>query len=112
MQIFKNPNYDFVKFRHKAFIFSGLCIAITIGAFVYNKGFNLAIDFVGGTLVHVKFEKPVENDIATIRTVVGNLGFGSPKSRPWGSPAKAPRCRSRSRKRPNWARWATKSRWR
>jgi preprotein translocase subunit SecF len=77
MQIFKNPNFDFVKFRHKAFLFSGLCIAITIAAFVYNKGFNLAIDFVGGTLVHVKFEKPVENDIATIRTVVGSLGFGS-----------------------------------
>jgi preprotein translocase SecF subunit len=77
IQIFKNPNYDFVKFRHKAFMFSGLCIAITIGAFVYNKGFNLAIDFVGGTLVHVKFEKPVDNDIGAIRTVVSNLGLGT-----------------------------------
>jgi preprotein translocase subunit SecF len=84
MQIFKNPNFDFVKFRHKAFMFSGLCIAITIGAFVYNKGFNLAIDFVGGTLVHVKFEKPVENDIATIRSVVGNLGYGSAEVKTMG----------------------------
>jgi preprotein translocase SecF subunit len=77
IQIFKNPNFDFVKARYKAFMFSGLCIAITIGAFVYNKGFNLAIDFVGGTLVLVKFEKPVDNDIGAIRSVVSNLGLGT-----------------------------------
>jgi preprotein translocase subunit SecF len=89
VQIFKTPNFDFVKFRYKAFIFSGLCIAITIGAFIFNKGFNLAIDFVGGTLVHVKFEKSVENDIGAIRTVVNNLGFGSAEVKTLGLTGKS-----------------------
>jgi preprotein translocase SecF subunit len=89
IQIFKNPNFDFVKARYKAFIFSGLCIAITLGAFIYNKGFNLAIDFVGGTLVYVKFQNPVENDIGKIRTVISNLGFGTAEVKTIGLTSKS-----------------------
>jgi len=89
IQIFRNPNFNFIKNRFKAFIFSGACILITIGAFIFNKGFNLAIDFVGGTLVHVKFEKPVENDIGTIRNEIGKLGYGKPEVKTIGFSAKS-----------------------
>jgi preprotein translocase subunit SecF len=89
IQIFRNPNFNFIKNRFKSFIFSGACILITIGAFIFNKGFNLAIDFVGGTLVHVKFEKPVENDIGTIRNEIGKLGYGKPEVKTIGFSAKS-----------------------
>jgi preprotein translocase subunit SecF len=85
MQIFKNTNFNFIKFRHRAFIFSGFCILLTIGAFIYNKGFNLAIDFVGGTMVYVKFANPVEKDISSIRGIINNLNLGSAEVKTLGS---------------------------
>jgi preprotein translocase subunit SecF len=89
IQILQNTNFDFVKFRFKGFIFSGFLILLTLGAFIYHKGFNLSIDFVGGTLVQVKFEKPVDKDIGAIRTVVGNLGYGSAEVKTLGLTTKS-----------------------
>jgi len=61
MQIFHNPNYNFIRWRWHAI---GLSAAIIIGGAVMIavKGVPLGIDFSGGTLVRVQFEQPVSED--------------------------------------------------
>ena len=56
MQIFKNPNYDFVRWRWYAL---GLSLAVVLaGALnMWKNGVQLGVDFEGGTIVIVKFEQ-------------------------------------------------------
>jgi len=84
MQIFKNANYDFIKWRWHALILSSVVI---IGGFLLmlaRGGMPLGIDFTGGTLVVVRFEKPVHED--TVRKALDVLPgdkvvqqYGDPK---------------------------------
>jgi preprotein translocase subunit SecF len=61
MQIFHNPNYNFIRWRWHAI---GLSIAIIVAGAVLiaTRGMGLGIDFSGGTLVRVQFEQPVSED--------------------------------------------------
>jgi preprotein translocase subunit SecF len=85
VEIFKNTNYNFLGFRKKGFVISSLLILITIGSIVYHGGFNLSVDFVGGTLTLFRFEKPIQKDIAKIREIVNGLGLGSPEVKTTGA---------------------------
>lgn len=85
VEIFKNTNINFLGFRKKAFIISGILIAATFASIIYYGGFNLSVDFVGGTLTIIKFEKPVQNDIGKIRGIINNLGLGSPEVKTVGT---------------------------
>jgi preprotein translocase subunit SecF len=85
VEIFKNTNINFLGFRKKAFIISGILIAATFASIIYYGGFNLAVDFVGGTLTIIKFEKPVQKDIGKIRGIINNLGLGSPEVKTVGT---------------------------
>ncbi|HYC92138.1 MAG TPA: protein translocase subunit SecF [Thermoanaerobaculia bacterium] len=58
MRIFDNPNYDFVKYRWHAIIFSLLLIGVGLGVFL-TRGINLGIDFAGGANVVLKFRGEV-----------------------------------------------------
>ena len=58
MQIFTNPNFNFVKYRLYWFALSVLFIAI--GAVVYfTKGMEMGIDFSGGASIILKFRDQV-----------------------------------------------------
>ena len=85
MQFFKTPNINFIGNRTKAFIFSGALFAITIVSLIIHKGPNFSIDFVGGTVVQLKFEKSIVNDLSTIRSVITDLDFGQPEVKTIGS---------------------------
>jgi preprotein translocase subunit SecF len=85
IEIFKNTNYNFLGFRKKGFIISSLLILTTFGSIIYNGGFNLAVDFIGGTLTLFKFEKPIQRDIGKIREIVNGLGLGSPEVKTVGT---------------------------
>ncbi|MGD9201876.1 MAG: protein translocase subunit SecF [Chitinispirillia bacterium] len=85
MQLFKSPNINFIGNRDKAFIFSGILITITLIFFIINKGLNLSIDFVGGTVIQLKFEKSITNDLGKIRSAVTGLNFGQPEVKTIGS---------------------------
>src|SRR5688572_27240679 len=54
MQIFVNPNYDFVKWRIVAMIVSLLIILGGV-ALYFTRGINLGIDFKGGANIVLKF---------------------------------------------------------
>jgi preprotein translocase subunit SecF len=86
IRLFKTvPNINFIGVRRIAFSISGALALITVISVIYHRGFNMSIEFVGGTFVQLQFEKPVEPDLGTIRTIVGGLGFGSPEVKTIGT---------------------------
>ena len=74
MQAFKNANYNFIGFRRKAFLISAVFIAAGIISLIVKGGPALSIDFKGGTLIDLRFEKPVPVD--AVRSALGTAGFG------------------------------------
>jgi len=62
IELFKNPNYDFIGKRRWAYIISILFILAGFGSMVAKGGLRYGIDFSGGTLIQVRFEKPVPVD--------------------------------------------------
>jgi preprotein translocase subunit SecF len=61
MQIFNNPNVDFIRWRWHAIALS-LVVVLAGLVVVLTKGMPLGIDFSGGTLVIVKFSQPTTED--------------------------------------------------
>jgi preprotein translocase subunit SecF len=60
-EIVKNTNIDFIGKKYVTFIVSGTFIILSLIAIfnIARGSANLGIDFVGGTTVQVRFEKPV-----------------------------------------------------
>jgi preprotein translocase subunit SecF len=76
MQIIKNDiNIDFVGRRKLALILSGIAILIGLASLVVKGGPDYGIDFVGGTLVQVKFNE--NTDAATIKDSLSALNLGT-----------------------------------
>ena len=72
MVLIKKTNIDFIAKRHIFFAIS----ALLIGAGVISmavKGMNLGLDFTGGTLLQVRFEKPVTT--ADVRSAMSKAGL-------------------------------------
>ena len=65
-------NIDFVKKRFIFFAISGL-VTLTGITSLAVKGLDLGLDFTGGTLVQVRFEKPVE--ISAVRAALKDAGI-------------------------------------
>ena len=71
MHIFKNPNYDFVRWKWQAIALSW--VIILIGMFqIWTKGMPKGVEFSGGTIVIVRFEQTPNLD--KIRTVLPGGG--------------------------------------
>lgn len=64
LQIFRNPKISFVSYQRIAITASLVLIIIGISVFVLRGKENYDIDFTGGTLIHLKLNKP---------TPVGNI---------------------------------------
>lgn len=76
MQIIKHDiNIDFTARRKLAMIISGVVILVGLVSLVINGGPNYGIDFVGGTLVQVKFAE--NTDAAKIKDGLESLNLGT-----------------------------------
>jgi len=61
MRIFTNPNIDFLRWRWHAIALSTLVIVAGF-VMIFTRGLPLGIDFSGGTIVILKFERPVTEE--------------------------------------------------
>ena len=75
-------NLDFIGKRKFAFIFSLVIILISIGTLFMHGGPRYGIDFAGGTLIQIQFDKPVE--IAQIKTALNSMDFGQASVQQFG----------------------------
>ena len=74
MNLLPKTHIDFLKYRKVYFTLFGLLL---IGGLIcfFTKGFNMGIDFTGGTMVQVKFSAPVEME--QIRSALSTTGANS-----------------------------------
>jgi preprotein translocase subunit SecF len=70
-----NTNFDFIRFSKTAVFISLSLILIAILSVAYHGGLNYGVDFVGGTVVHVKFTQPTS--IADIRQALATTDIAN-----------------------------------
>jgi len=63
---------NFMRQRKIALTFSLVLIALSLAG-IFTKGFNLGIDFTGGTVIEVAYPEPVE--LETVRQTLTQAGF-------------------------------------
>jgi len=72
-----HTNIHFLKWRVPFYVMSILLMAASIGL-VATKGLNLGVDFLGGQVIRVTFERSPEAPVGQLREEVGKLGYGEP----------------------------------
>ena len=83
MRIFTNAHYDFIRWRWHAIGLSLLIILAGVGL-IAQRGLPLGIDFSGGTIVILKFQKPTSE--ATVRGALDTVP-GEEVVQAYGDPA-------------------------
>ncbi|NOR53906.1 MAG: protein translocase subunit SecF [Candidatus Aminicenantes bacterium] len=76
MQIFKKPDFNFMKYKFLALSLSGILIIIGIVNITAGKGLNQGIDFAGGSLIQIRFRNAFP--ISELRQTLKDVGL-SPK---------------------------------
>src|SRR5881409_2754125 len=84
IELFKNPNYDFIGKRKWAYIVSIAITLISLGSLAVKGGLRYDIDFTGGTLIQVRFEQSPA--IAKIRTALATIQLGDSIIQQFGDP--------------------------
>ncbi len=74
MRFFGKTHIDFVRRRRSAFVLSALIIVAGLISLAIKGGPDLSIDFEGGILLHLVFEKPVTTE--TLRSAIEGAGYG------------------------------------
>jgi preprotein translocase subunit SecF len=74
IELFKNPNYDFIGKRKWAYILSIIFTLISLGTLAVKGGLRYDLDFTGGTLIQVRFEQVPT--IAKIRASLAKIQLG------------------------------------
>jgi len=72
MDLFKDKNFNFIKNRKIAYTISAVIILVGLISFIFH-GFNFGIDFIGGTLLQLRFDKSVST--AEVRKVLGEFNL-------------------------------------
>jgi preprotein translocase subunit SecF len=69
----KTTNINFIGNRNIALIFSGVLMILSIGSLAV-RGLQMGIDFTGGTLIEVGYQKAA--DLTALRNTLDTEGFG------------------------------------
>jgi preprotein translocase subunit SecF len=72
MDLFKQTNIDFLKYKIPAMLLS-LAIIVAGVVVIWQKGLKYGVDFSGGTAIQVKFRKPISLD--DVRKALKDGGF-------------------------------------
>jgi preprotein translocase subunit SecF len=80
-----NTNIKFLRWSKPFYVVSFLLIAVSI-ALIFTRGLNLGVDFVGGQMIRVTFERSATAPVAELRDEVDALGFGEPIIQQFGKP--------------------------
>ena len=84
IELFRTPNYDFIGKRKWAYYASIVFTAIGLLSLVVQGGLRYDIDFTGGTLVQVRFERAV--GVEKIRASLARIGLGESVIQQFGDP--------------------------
>jgi preprotein translocase SecF subunit len=84
IQLFHDPNYNFIGRRRWAYLLSIAFILVGLGSVAMKGGLRYGIDFSGGTLIQVRFEKPVP--VERIRTALEDIKLGESVIQEFGDP--------------------------
>lgn len=84
LQLFKDSNYDFIGKRRWAYLLSAAFIAVGFLSIAMKGGLRYGIDFSGGTLIQVRFEKAVPIDL--IRSALDRIKLGESVIQEFGDP--------------------------
>ena len=82
MRFFQKTNIDFVGFRYKAFILSAVVIGAGLVSMIAKGGLKLGVDFVGGTIIQVRFDEPVA--IGDLRSTMTRAGYAKAEIQEFG----------------------------
>ncbi|MGD9140036.1 MAG: protein translocase subunit SecF [bacterium] len=74
MRFFTKPDHDFIGWRKRAFLFSAVLIGAGLISLAIHGGPELSIDFRGGVLVQVKFDRQVTTE--DVRSSLDKIGYG------------------------------------
>jgi preprotein translocase subunit SecF len=80
-----HTNIHFLKWRVPFYIASALLVAASWGL-VLTRGLNLGVDFIGGQMIRVTFERSAEAPVGVLRDEVTKLGYGEPEIQRFGKP--------------------------
>ena len=78
-----NTNIPFLKWRNVA-IWLSIALIVASIALVAIRGLNFGVDFAGGLMMEMRFEKPVELD--ELRETVNSAGAGEGSLQTFGDP--------------------------
>lgn len=84
IELFRNPNYDFIGRRRWAYLASALFIAVGLASLIARGGLRYDIDFAGGTLMQIRFAEPPS--IERIRAALAGIGLGGAVIQEFGEP--------------------------
>ncbi|MHB9029941.1 MAG: protein translocase subunit SecF, partial [Candidatus Latescibacterota bacterium] len=71
LTVFQNAKFPFINFRKRAYILSGALILVGLISLIAHGGPRYSIDFKGGSLMELHFDKPVT--IEGIRDALGKV---------------------------------------
>ena len=78
-----HTNLDFMRWRNLALVLSLIATVASL-AFTAYRGLNLGVDFVGGQLIRVTFNQPI--DVEQLRSRVDGLHLGEASIQEFGGP--------------------------
>jgi preprotein translocase SecF subunit len=84
IQLFKESNYDFIGKRRWAYVLSAAFIMLGVVSIGVKGGLRYGIDFSGGTLIQVRFEKPPAID--RLRNMLAEIKLGESVIQEFGDP--------------------------
>jgi preprotein translocase subunit SecF len=83
IELFRNPRFNFIGRRRIAYLVSAVVMVIGLGSLAV-KGLHYDIDFIGGTLVQIRFEQAP--GIAKVRAALARVQLGDSIIQEFGEP--------------------------